>query len=167
MLGAKTECHTSISMNWSGNSNSYSPLFSWKLLFFSIFKDTKCSSFDSFTPYKGLSCRATSSLIPAPHLLSSNFSPRAHGCESSRSHWYTIHLKSQSIPSLSRSSVTEFYFLLPSSFVCFFLHWRIQFFGIMLQYSGSDDNILQELLETDPVRTHRSRKEALSSYTLI
>lgn len=53
-------------------------------------------------------------------LLSSDFSPRAHRCESSRSHWYTIHLKSQSIPSLSCSSLTEFYFLLPSSFVCFF-----------------------------------------------
>lgn len=69
MLDAKTERHTYTLINWSANSNSYSPLFWLKPLFFSIFKDIKCSSFDSFTSYKGLSCRATSSLIPAPHLF--------------------------------------------------------------------------------------------------
>lgn len=58
-----------ISINWSANSNFYSPVFLLKLLFFSIFKDIKCSSLDSSISYKWFSCRATSSLIPAPHLF--------------------------------------------------------------------------------------------------
>lgn len=139
-----------------------STFFFLKLWFFSIFKDIKCSSFDSFTSYKGLSCRAKSSLIPAPHLFCLGTSapkqidvnlPKVINTQ------YTWSLKAcpPSLIGVWQNSL----FCCPALLFAL-LHQSIWCFGIMLQYSESDDSILQKLLETVPVRSKNAQEQKRS-----